>query len=82
VTVFYHSRRRTFQSDGRITEVLAGSFFRVELDSGFTITARPNAKMTMHCINLFAGDRVLCEMPTDSDEVSKGRIVFRYADRQ
>lgn len=61
--------------EGVITSVLAGTQFRVELQSGHEVLAHISGKMRKRFIRLVVGDRVKMEMsPYD---VTKARIVFR-----
>jgi translation initiation factor IF-1 len=69
---------RTMQVDGVVREVFAAAFFRVEIDDGFTVTCRPNAKLRLNRVSICVGDKVVVELPTDSAEISKGRITWRY----
>lgn len=70
--------------EGRITEVLPNTLFRVEIDKspdlpeliGRVILAHISGKMRMHYIKLLAGDRVRLEMSPKYD-IDKGRITFR-----
>ncbi len=60
---------------GRITQVLAGTMFRVELENGHQLLAHISGKMRKRFIRLTVGDRVKLEMsPFD---LNKGRIVYR-----
>ena len=61
--------------EGRITDVLAGTMFRVELPNGHSVLAHISGKMRKRFIRLTAGDRVKMQIsPYDMD---KGRIVYR-----
>lgn len=63
------------QIEGKITSVLAGTMFRVELDNKHLILAHISGKMRKRFIRLTTGDRVKLEMsPYD---LNKGRIVYR-----
>lgn len=63
------------EMEGTITETLPNTMFRVELDSGHTITAHISGKMRKNYIRILTGDRVTVEMtPYD---LSKGRITYR-----
>jgi len=61
--------------EGRISSVLAGTMFRVELDNKHQVLAHISGKMRRRFIRLTVGDRVKMEMsPYDLD---KARIVWR-----
>ncbi len=61
--------------EGRITSVLAGTMFRVELANKHLVLAHISGKMRKRFIRLTTGDRVKLEMsPYD---LSKARIVYR-----
>ena len=60
---------------GKITAVLAGTMFRVELPNGHLVLAHISGKMRKRFIRLTAGDRVKLQMSIyDKD---KARIVYR-----
>jgi translation initiation factor IF-1 len=66
---------KAIEVEGTIAAVLAGTMFRVRLDSGHEVLAHISGKMRKRFIRLVIGDRVKMEMsPYD---VSKARIVFR-----
>lgn len=61
--------------EGTISAVLAGTMFKVKLDSGHEVLAHISGKMRKRFIKLVIGDRVKMEMsPYDT---TKARIVFR-----
>jgi translation initiation factor IF-1 len=61
--------------EGTITSVLAGTQFRVQLQSGHEVLAHISGKMRKRFIRLTNGDRVKLEMsPYD---INKARIVYR-----
>ena len=63
------------ETEGKITSVLAGTMFRVELANQHIILAHISGKMRKRFIRLTIGDRVKMEMsPYDTD---KARIVYR-----
>jgi translation initiation factor IF-1 len=63
------------QTEGKITSVLAGTMFRVELANKHLVLAHISGKMRKRFIRLTAGDRVKMEMsPYD---LNKARIVYR-----
>lgn len=62
--------------DGKITEALPNTSFRVELENGHTILAYLSGKMRKFYIRVLLGDRVRVELsPYD---LERGRIVYRY----
>ncbi|MEP6671365.1 MAG: translation initiation factor IF-1 [Chthoniobacter sp.] len=65
----------TIETEGKITSVLAGTMFRVELGNKHSVLAHISGKMRKRFIRLTNGDRVKLEMsPYD---LSKARIVYR-----
>jgi len=61
--------------DGRVTTVLPGTMFRVQLDNQHTVLATICGKMRKRWVRLTVGDRVKMQMsPYDLD---KARIVWR-----
>ena len=61
--------------EGRISTVLAGTMFRVELDNKHLVLATISGKMRKRFVRLTVGDRVKMEMsPYD---LTKARIVWR-----
>lgn len=61
--------------EGKVTTVLPGTMFKVELDNGHQVLAHISGKMRKHFVRLTVGDRVRMEIsPYD---LSKARIVFR-----
>ncbi|NJR66826.1 MAG: translation initiation factor IF-1 [Leptolyngbyaceae cyanobacterium CRU_2_3] len=62
-------------TNGEISSVLAGTMFRVKLESGHEVLAHISGKMRKRFIRLVVGDKVKMEMsPYD---LTKARIVFR-----
>jgi translation initiation factor IF-1 len=61
--------------EGTISQVLAGTMFRVTLPNGHVVLAHISGKMRKRFIKLVIGDRVRMEMsPYDT---TKARITFR-----
>lgn len=61
--------------EGRVTTVLPGTMFRVQLDNNHEVLAVISGKMRKRWIRLSAGDRVRMEMsPYD---LTKARITWR-----
>jgi translation initiation factor IF-1 len=68
---------KAVEVDGEISAVLAGTMFRVRLESGHEVLAHISGKMRKRFIRLVVGDRVKMEMsPYD---LTKARIVFRMS---
>ena len=65
--------------EGKITAVLAGTMFRVQLPNNHEVLAHISGKMRKRFIRLTVGDRVKMEMsPYD---LNKARIVYRLRDQ-
>tara|TARA_Y100001970_G_scaffold294354_1_gene451363 strand:+ start:48850 stop:49068 length:219 start_codon:yes stop_codon:yes gene_type:complete len=61
---------------GVVTDKLPDTMFKVKLENGHEIIARPAGKMRKFRIRVLVGDRVDVEMtPYD---LTKGRITFRH----
>lgn len=61
--------------EGKVTETLPNTTFRVELENGHEILAHISGRMRVNYIRLLPGDKVLVEMsPYD---LTKGRVVQR-----
>ncbi|MBA3385535.1 MAG: translation initiation factor IF-1 [Pyrinomonadaceae bacterium] len=66
---------KAIELEGKITSVLAGTMFRVQLSNDHTVLAHISGKMRKRFIRLTTGDRVKLQMsPYDVD---KARIVYR-----
>jgi translation initiation factor IF-1 len=69
------SRQDVVKVEGKVTEVLPGTMFRVSLDNGHHVLAHVGGKMRQRFVRIVAGDRVSMEMsPYDLD---KARIIYR-----
>jgi len=62
--------------EGKVTQALPNTMFRVELADGRLILATLKGKMRRAYVRIFPGDRVKVEM-TPYDE-ARGRIVFKF----
>jgi translation initiation factor IF-1 len=61
--------------EGTVTQALANTRFRVQLETGTEVLAHVAGKMRKNFIRIVPGDRVRVELsPYD---LTKGRIVFR-----
>ena len=70
------AKEEAIQMEGKVTETLPNTTFRVELENGHTVTAHISGKMRKHYIRILTGDQVTVELtPYD---LTKGRISFRY----
>lgn len=70
------SRDDLAQIDGKVTDVLAGGNFTVQLDGGQTITAKLSGRMRKFHIRVIMGDRVTVGVsPYDP---SHGLILHRH----
>ncbi len=68
-------REKPLEVEGVVTEALANTRFRVQLDSGHTVVAHVAGRMRKHFIRIVPGDRVRVELsPYD---LTKGRITYR-----
>ena len=66
---------KAIELEGKITSVLAGTMFRVQISNDHTVLAHISGKMRKRFIRLTTGDRVKLQMsPYDVD---KARIVYR-----
>ena len=69
------ARDDLIEFDGKVTEVLAGGNFSVELDNGHKVLARLSGRMRRFHIRVVVGDRVTVAVsPYDP---TRGFIVFR-----
>ncbi|MFO7549745.1 MAG: translation initiation factor IF-1 [Acidimicrobiia bacterium] len=62
---------------GTVTKVLRNAMFRVELEGGLEVEARPAGRMRRgRMIRILPGDEV--EVDVSTYDPTKGRIVWRY----
>lgn len=61
--------------EGKISTVLPGTMFRVELTNGHQVLAHISGKLRKNFIRLTAGDIVKMEM--SPKDLSKARIIYR-----
>lgn len=67
--------KEVIELEGKVIENLPNAIFRVQLDSGQTVTGHLAGKMRVNMIRVLPGDRVVVEMtPYD---LTKGRITRR-----
>ncbi len=70
------SKEEAIEIQGKVSELLRNSTFRVTLDNGHSVLATIAGKMRKFRIRVLAGDRVtLALSPYD---LTRGRIVFRH----
>ena len=61
--------------EGKVTDVLPGGQFKVELDNGHAVVAHVSGKIRMNYIRILPGDTVKVELsPYD---LTRGRITYR-----
>ncbi|MBL4773518.1 MAG: translation initiation factor IF-1 [Alcanivoracaceae bacterium] len=69
------AKEDVIEFEGKVTETLPNTMFRVELDNGHIVTAHISGRMRKHYIRILTGDTVTVELtPYD---LTKGRIIFR-----
>lgn len=69
------AKEELLEMQGKVTEVLPDTRFRVTLENGVEVMAYVSGKMRKHRIRILEGDNVTVEMsPYD---LSKARISFR-----
>ena len=74
------AKEELIEMQGKVTEVLPDSRFRVTLENGHQLIAYTAGRMRKHHIRILAGDNVSLELsPYD---LSKGRITFRHLERR
>ncbi len=61
--------------EGRVAQVLAGGFYKVETDSGHVIMARISGRMRSNNIKIVLGDRVT--VGVSPHDPTKGLITYR-----
>jgi len=68
-------KEEAFEVEGTVTQALANTRFRVQLETGSEVMAHVAGRMRKHFIRIVPGDKVRVELsPYD---LTKGRIVFR-----
>ena len=72
---FFMPKEKALEVDGVVTEALANTRFRVQLETGHKIIAHVAGRMRKHFIRIVPGDKVRVELsPYD---LTKGRITYR-----
>ena len=68
-------KEKGLEVGGVVTEALANTRFRVQLESGHNVIAHVAGRMRKHFIRIVPGDKVRVELsPYD---LTKGRITYR-----
>ncbi|HJX45657.1 MAG TPA: translation initiation factor IF-1 [Patescibacteria group bacterium] len=62
--------------NGKVTQALPNTMFRVELEDGRVILTTLLGKLRKRYVRIFPGDRVKVEMTKYDTE--RGRIVYKY----
>ena len=62
---------------GKVTQLLPGTMFRVALSNGHEVLAHISGKMRKNFIRISVGEQV--EMEVTPYDLSKARIIFRQA---
>lgn len=69
------TKEEAFLVNGTVTQALANTQFRVQLETGNEVLATVAGRMRRHFIRIVPGDKVTVELsPYD---LSKGRITYR-----
>ena len=69
------AKEEAIEAEGNVTEALANTQFRVQLDNDHVVMCHVAGKMRKHFIRIVPGDRVIVEIsPYD---LNRGRIVYR-----
>ena len=69
------AKEEAIEVEGTVTEALANTQFRVEIEGGHQVLAHVAGKMRKNFIRIVPGDRVKVEVsPYD---LKRGRIVYR-----
>lgn len=68
-------KEEAFEVEGTVTQALANTRFRVQLETGNDVLAHVAGRMRKHFIRIVPGDKVRVELsPYD---LTKGRIIYR-----
>jgi translation initiation factor IF-1 len=74
------AKEEAIEVQGKVTQALANTQFRVRLESGHEIIAHISGKMRKHFIRILPGDTVT--VMVSPYDLTKGRITFRGPLRQ
>jgi translation initiation factor IF-1 len=69
------AKEESIEVQGKVTQALANTQFRVRLESGHEIIAHISGKMRKHFIRILPGDTVT--VMVSPYDLTKGRITFR-----
>ena len=69
------AKEDVIELEGKVTELLKGGDFKVELENGYTVDARVSGKMRMNKIRILPGDTVTIEL--SEYDLTQGRITYR-----
>lgn len=68
------SKNDVIETEGKVTDILPGGKFKVEIDGGHIVEAHVSGKMRVNNIRILPGDKVVIELsPYD---LTHGRIVY------
>ncbi len=74
------AKQQILEQDGVVVDSLPSAKFRVRLENGVEILAHLSGRMRKFFIKILPGDKVRMEMsPYD---LTKGRIVYRYKEKE
>jgi len=69
------AKEDVIEIEGKVTDVLPGGQYRVELENKHTVIAHVSGKIRMNYIRILPGDTVVIELsPYD---LTRGRITYR-----
>jgi len=68
-------KEEIIEASGKVTELLKGGSYRVQLENGHTVVARVSGKMQMHSIRILPGDTV--DLAISPYDLTRGRITYR-----
>ncbi len=72
---FMAKKEEAFEVEGTVTQALANTRFKVQLDTGTEVLAHVAGRMRKNFIRIVPGDKVRVELsPYD---LTRGRIIFR-----
>jgi translation initiation factor IF-1 len=75
ISFMANQKEEALEVEGVVTQALANTRFRVEIEGGHIVLAHVAGRMRKHFIRIVPGDRVRVELsPYD---LTKGRIVYR-----